>query len=620
MGRFTDAINWGKHVISGGAQWGRQLLQREITAATLTDAANYSYKTIDYLFQQAASIPAVVRSVVIDPSTRTVARHLLRVGIQDVALMSAVTYGSVLIREQGVRYLGEQYPDYVNSDTSQGAMQAIQTGLFMAQLAAWVIWFNRKIDAKTRLGVVSVEASPMLTRGQLASVECPPHCQSGLKGPISNIAGYWVAYAGITLVGWGVPWVGGSIATVLEVYLNGQFILTLALPKLCNDHLSIYFRENHELVLSLGLGHAANAWLINSLVERVIGVPPIFKYAVLGADGIMIDKYDDIYASAIKELLMIIHVMFAVNLVLPATSHASTRARTPVLLLQDGVDFGVEVTLELLKNIEPIGKELQKIISRRINGQQLPNFPNPLQYLPSSQTMKRRSIQIHQNLLVQTILPSILRSQKLFVRDPIVVSSWIIVQPIIIQALKDIESLPNYWAVWLASCVPTVSGELAKAIAGAPPFVTKFLLHMITRKDVIEQLREVRYVIETLGVAAPAPRGVGDDILPLPGQPARKAVLSSALLDETELDNTELPEAQDVIRARGQSTKASLPPAAQVIRFASGTSHRPAANTTPSAAEVIRRHGLLRAVPQRRSKVEEDWVHVEEEDVSAFRK
>ena len=572
MGRITDIMNWGK-----------KFVQSETASAAITDATHYAYETINHVFKQAATIPQVVRFAITHPPARTVTSHLLRVALQDVLPMSLIVYGNALLQERGPAYLRAEIPAYFNPQpeddpwlTADTAIQAIQTCFYLIGATAWLISLNRKTDMKVRMTIINIEASPMLTEGQ--ATDCVAHCQPGLKGPISNIAGYWAVYAVISLVE-SLPLVGEPIAAVLRFYHNGQFILALALPNLCNDHLSTYVRQNQELVLSLGLGHAASSWLISSLIERATGVPAVF----LHANG----SVKDIYASALKEVMMITQVMVAGRLALSPAQPTSTRVRTPLLLLEDGVDLGVEIALEGIKIISS---------RKRLNGQQIENFTNHLKYLGSI------TVSIHHNWLIQKILPDVLASTKSFTQDKIVSSSWKIVQPITVNGLRNIESLPNYWAVWLASCMPNVTGIAVEAVSGAPKSATKLLLKIITKPEAIEQMRNWRYYLEKLQIAAPSPIA-GDKKIPLlAGQKSAKTALPSAASNPS-IASGSLPAADDVIRKYNSAPPGSTLPASAVIRTSS-KEIGPAVDPRP-----IIRGGFFSPTPP--SEIDEEWVHIE---------
>ena len=590
MGRFTDAINWGK-----------KFLRRETTTAALTDTASYAYETINYAFKQAAALPAVVRSLVTHAPTRTVVGHLSRVAFFDVLPKAVLHYGMYYANQrlpkEGADYIRSYYNDPSDNDawlTPEMVIQAMQAGILVVGTTVWFIRKNREIDQNARMTIVNAEASHLLTGDRVSATmtDCGAHCQSGLKGPLSSIAGYWTAYAAISLVG-NIPYIGSPVAAVLGFYHNGQFILSLALPELCNDHLSTYFRENHELVLSLGLGHKLISSLAARMVEHLTGVPS-FKYVPAMFYGEMVE---DFYDTAIKELIMIFQVMVVVHLTLPPAQRTSVRTRTPVLLLEDGVDLGIEVIIEGVK----------KVLARRMNGRKLELMMTPLHL----ETLKTLFVSLHKNQLMQLFLPSMLEGTKAFTLDPIVKSSWTVIQPITVNALKNIESLPDYWAVWLASCIPNVTGVAVEAVSGAPKPVTKLLLRVITEGRNIEQIRRFRYQVELLQVAAPTPIR-GEQMMPLlPGQTIPQ--ISVAAKPHVLLDSSSSPTAKDVIRKDDHIAPPALPQAAKVIRFPIKAAPARTDNI-PSAKNVIRyRFHTVSPAPTVELD-EDDWVRVAKDD------
>jgi len=556
MGWLTDITTWAKRI------W-----RHDATAAT----ANYSYKTMVYTFDQLAAIPRVVRSVVMHPPTRTVATHLLQVTLTDLVPLVFVSYFNDRVQEYARDYIDDPA---TNHDEWLNPKLAIEASLYVLGALTWAIRTNRKLELIARMAVINLEASALLPgiKSTPPMTACVNRCPPMLKGPVSNYVGYWAAEGFIQLVHH-VPIVGGPLAAVLDIYHNGHYILTLAMPDLCNDHLAIYLREHPEISLSLGLGHATSVWVLSSLAEKFTGIPA------------------HLYANGAKRLMIVTQTAVTMHLHLPAPQKTSSRARHPVLFLQDTVDVATEI---ILLGME---KKISRLLERKESG----NF----QLISREQVwgmLSKLSKHAHHNRLVQQILPSLLRNPTLFIQDPITRSTWPTVQSELLNAIKIIESLPNRLAVQALSAVPNATSTLIETVFGTPKYATKLLLQLIMDPGVIDALKTLRYAIEKLEVDVFVPIISDSDTLLLAGQEVINKPAS-----RVRLDSASSPPRDNVIRLADTSATTTLPKPRHVIRLADPTNL-----ALPAPASVIRhRHRFLPApAPQDTDELTGDWTHI----------
>ncbi len=561
MGWFSNATEWAKKI------W-----YHDTTAA----AANYSYQTIAYCLEQIAAAPKVMRSVITHPPTRVVARHLLRMATEDLIPLVFVTYFNQCLQERGQTYLDEN-PDAAWLSTNT----AIQYSLYLIQLTSWAIRVNRKTELITRMAIVTLEASPML--GKVNTSSTMTVCVEGndpctklrfMQGSIRDLTAYWSTEAAIALIGY-TPIAGGTLAALLSVYHNGRYVLTVALPDLCNRHQVVYLREHSELALSLGVGHAASSLVVNSLMEVATGIPRVF------------------YAGAIEQFILMTQMSVAAHLRLPIAQKSSSRnLPDPVLYFQNGVGFIVDTLLLGLK------AKIPRMLKGREPGS---NVKSLLINLSNTEYFwLTRLVKISQKMGASPlahIVPRLLRTKQSFLQDPIISSNWAAVKISLVDTLKTIESLHNELLVQAASYTPDTAANLVESIFGTPKFITKLLLQLVSDKEVIEQLRTWRYQIEKLHADSSTTSMIVDqNALLLPGQirPSDAHPQPQVLLEETSL-----PAPEQVIREPIKaSSSLELPSVEAVIRRKCGA---PLAGTELSdtvAPERVIRYRFLAQKPR----------------------
>lgn len=588
MGWFTDVSNKVKGI------WHHN---------TTAKIANYSYQAIAYGFEQVAAIPRVARSIVTHPPTRTVIGHLWHISFWDLMPMFLVYGANQYVQTNGPAYIASKFDiqppkvDEPNDGWPDPNVVIIQGSFFLVATAAWIFHINRNLEFMARMqGGVNLEATPMFRgakRSVAAPATCVDNCPPTLKGPISNLAGFWVAGGFISLTGY-IPVVGELAAFVLGWYHNGHYILTLATPELCNDHLAIYLRENPELSLSLGLGHWGTTKLVSTLAESATGIPA------------------QLYADALRHLTLITQVSVAMHLDVPTAHKTSTRVRDPLLLVQDGVDLLVEIIISGAK----------KILPQKFDRSDPENFKEMLRHLLPWATLSRLGGHIHHNRLVRNILPPILRDTQSLVRDKIISSSWPTIQPTIVDTLKIIESLPEYRAVQVVGFLalnpvglPNVIVErfygAIEKFSGVPKCVSKLTLVLITDPEIIALLQSLRFEIEKLHVGESRGVIVDANAPLLPGQSLRARTLPSSIKT-----SPSLPPSKNVIRLQNRTSPEPLLPAAETVV------RRPAAkDKAVNPASVIRHRFLAPKTTstsdsKAQNGLEDDWIKVDEDEVT----
>lgn len=455
MGWYTDAKNW----VQG-------ILEHETTAAI----GNSFYDTAVYTFQQIATFPKVARSVLFHPSTNKVAKHLLQITVDLVPLV-LVNFTNQLIQERGRAYLDDR-PDseYPSAET------VLQAGLYLLKTAAWVYSVRQQTQLAVHMAIVTIETTPMANSIKASTPTiCDNKC-SPIQGSVRDLAAYIATEVAISFIGY-APGVGERLAYLLGILHKGRYItFTGTLSGSCNDHQITYLKQYPELALSLGLTHAASSALITSLIKNTTGIPTSF------------------YASAIDPIMLIVLMIVAAHMDLPAAPRTSTRRTIdPVGLYQSGVGLVVDTGL--------LGLRTQ--IPRMLKGKKAGNVTDVIRQLPW-EAIGRTRMQIQQHPITRLLLPPVLHDLASFVDDPLVRSNWPVVQAALVNAMKMIESLRTNYVLRLSSSAPGVSSSLVEAATGTPRIVTKLVLQLLTDEQVHKFIRATRIQIEMLGRAAEA--------------------------------------------------------------------------------------------------------------------
>ncbi len=468
MGWFKDLTDWGKRVLP---------LKKAEAVAT------YSYQTMAYLFEQVGVIPKVIHSMVTHAPNRTLATHLTRIALEDLLPLVLVRYTSELLQQYLYRRLAEEDPD----SSTHSFDTVIMMALYSLQLATWTYEIRKKTKILVRTVVVTLEAPVLLNADKIGpkmDVCTLEHCSMlrFMQGSIRDNAAYWATEAAISLIGY-IPYVGGAAAASLAVYHRGRYVLTIVLPDLCNRHQVVYLREHSELALSLGLGHTGSTWLTLKLIETATGIPQAF------------------YASLVESLLLFTQMNTAAHMMLPPAKKASLRnIPDPILHFQNVVGFVVDIFILGLKS------KIPRMLKER-GGKNLKAF---LKDLPLGEIVARCDWLLH-NRLSRLVLPDLIQSKDLFLKDPVVGSNLPGLRKTVINILTEVEGLPEYLAIRIAGRAPDAAASLLESILGTPKFATKLLLELISDQEIIEQIRYCRYQIQGLDVSIPVAAVTVDD-------------------------------------------------------------------------------------------------------------
>ena len=400
--------------------------------------------------------------------------------------------------------------------------------LYLLQAATWAYSVRKKTQLMVRATIVTLEAPSLLNqmKNTAEMTVCIDEKCSSLRfaqGSVRDLAAYWSTEAAIACIGY-LPVGGGVLASALSVYHRGRYVLAIALPNVCNRHQLVYLQEYSELALSLGVGQVASAWLIQSFVETLTGIPPV------------------LYRSAMEQFLLIAQMSVTTHLILPqAPSKSTRRLLDPVFLYQQAVGFTFDLLLLGLKI------KIPRMLDGKHPGVNMKEF---FRHIPELKVVHATRY-LHDTRIARLFLPRLLHSTDAFIHDPIIRYHWPQVQAMLINTFKTIEDLRDHVAIKASSSMPEVSSALVTSLFGTPKYITKLLLQLVTDDEFIELIRTSRYAIENRQLEAPMPvlTTLASNILPMRA-PVRSAAPLAIMPPPPVSLPIKLPAPEDVIRKR----------------------------------------------------------------------
>ncbi|KTD20882.1 Uncharacterised protein [Legionella lansingensis] len=437
--------------------------------ATLADGVNglfnFSYNTAGRLLEQLPAVPRVARSVV-NPKVRKIAYGIGRIAVEDVLPLVVISYSHQLLQEQGKDYLH----DHPN-EAWLSAQTVLQLGLWLLWLANGAYSIRKKTQITVRTTVLALEAG-----GILNSVKPNPPmtlCEQEkcttlrfLKGSFRDLIEYWATKAAISFIGY-IPGVGGGLAAAFNIYHDGRYVITLAVPELCSRHQEQYLREYPELALSHGITHYVLSCYINSMIEHYTGIPSVF------------------YGTTMQQFLLIGQIALATQMTLPPPVRESLRnLPDPVAAYNSLVGFIVDTVL--------LGLKVQ--IPRLLREQKAP--------LLSLEDASRYaeviwSNPVSENVLKPVLVPRMLRSRKAFINDPVI--PWPPLQRRTMHALDNINEVKGYMLTKVALLPPSsMTAKVVRSIFGWPKSVVELLLNLMKNEQFMRQLESIRHTLPAL--------------------------------------------------------------------------------------------------------------------------
>lgn len=262
-----------------------------------------------------------------------------------------------------------------------------------------------------------------------------------------------------------IPYVGGAMATILNIFFHGRYQYRIATPERCERHKAMMQEE----VLALGLGYEITTRLLDHLLEQSIGIPPKF------------------YHRTLQHLLLLLHINLAAHSRLPLVEEKdATLYLDPLNLYERICRFLADVLFAgLMKRIpidfKPVPGAAPLIpLSTALQWSSMilnKDKETEMQYQPPGVLAK-----LLQKLRV-IILPPILQSAHGFCRDPIVTLYWPAIRQGGITTTEMIESIGLSKKVQLLSWAPKSVATVLNLKFGIPKKVTRSALMLSKEED-----------------------------------------------------------------------------------------------------------------------------------------
>lgn len=476
--RWWDKINVFKEKATG---LGTSIWQKTTLPKVVNEVGQFSYRTINHLFEQISVAPKVIYSSVWSPKTRKVTGQLIRIGLEDLAPLVLVNYANQLVQMKGKTYLDSDEP-WLSTNTM------LQMSLILLETANWLYTIRKRTQLGVRLSIVAIEASRAFSKERVTppmTICLEEKCTTlrFLKGSFRDFIAYWSTEAAISLIGY-IPMVGGGMAGMLAVYHRGRYVMTLLLPDLCSRHQEQYLREYTEWCLAHGLGHLALTELTTHFLESVSGIPKQF------------------YKGAVQQFLLITQTSIAAHMPLPSPIKKSNRnLPDPVAIYESAIGFIFDTVVLGLKKQIPI-----------LLKQKGPSLP--------WEKLKQGGIYLWNNPVAQAIkplvIPRMLRSSQAFINDPVI--PWSDLKETTVEAIVNIECIKNKWLVRIATLSPKKAAKVTWLIFGTPRSVVELLLKMMGNQEIMNKLGDLRRSLGGMHQGDPPPIPESEEALPLRGQ------------------------------------------------------------------------------------------------------
>lgn len=398
---------------------------------------------------------------------RRFASRLWRVAEEDVRPIVLVGCANELAQT----YLSDQIdipePEDGYALSTLGFFALVYSSKFVVSAIVSGYLFRKKLQFGVRMLAITLEATDVARSAvQIKNICEEEGCNTlrYLKGAVRDNVNYWVSdvlIRGVELI----PVMGTTTATILSVYHQGRYVMTLVLP-ICNRHQEVYIIENPGLIMSHGFTYQFLSTVVPITIEYTTGFSR------------------EIYQSPLSQLFLIMQVSLAARMELPQPVSKAKRAIIdPVTLLVALIDLVFEVVLLGLKRYIP-----QRVANSEGSSIPWDKLLSGLSRIWSNPVVQR---------ILFFILPRMLQSLHRFRNDQLISQhweSWRGEALIVIRMIKDYLSNP---LVIAAAKMKTITVEvLHNTQLNLPKFVTRFLIDLARIPDIVNRLGDLERFLE----------------------------------------------------------------------------------------------------------------------------
>lgn len=449
---------------------------KQISLDSAKSVFSYCLDTLLYSLESAAALARFIRGVRQSPPTKRLFAHLGPIIKNDFLPIVGIQIAYHLVWRlclNDVNLSPEAWSAYMG-------LLALRFCLFIVPFAAQSWYRSSMLTDTTILSWQHYDAFYLPSRAKhikTDSKELHPICkQAGcnnkrfIKGEVKTTIVFFMTLLAIAAVS-RIPAVGTAIAFYLTAQQYGETTLEYFLgdARMCDRHRTVYFQENSELSLALGLLLALAAYGIGTLFDwnNWLGLP----------NGTL-----DLEIKAIVGLLVLALPYHMHSL--PKAVHKSTRWPTPLSVFRRGVGGTMDLmvdgvkkcTRSRLKEAKADDSLLMDIIDIINDALQSGSFESLHQRLP----VKFRSLKnFRESSVAKDYIPSIAAN--------------------IDDVLEQIDDTQYDGKIQALLKMPLkVSASVISAKFGCPRFLGKLIVKCLKSKEFFDQLRGFRLAIRPL--------------------------------------------------------------------------------------------------------------------------
>lgn len=430
--------------------WAEPLRNNKVVKAT----TQYSFKTLAHLFEQIGVLPQTALSFVTDNRSNKIVKEMTYIAIHDLLPMMLINAANEAIQTAYA-------PSDDQEEESLNSAYFVSLSLALLQAGVKAYNFRQGIQLTTRTLLVSLSAPEAFN--QIQPREPSPYCKEENCTVTKQLASGGVELVGLMANDMAV-WALGNmpyiepLSNIVSMYVRGRYILKSTTPERCPAHRGIA----SENALALGIGHELILHSLKKLLSSTIGLPPL------------------LCLDAMDKMVLVFQMAVARHLHPP--------------LVKPGEGILAFDPLETYENF--VGWLTEVFVSGVIKHPPTQLFSGP-GIIPWDQVKKKLgSLNQHPMTghLKVLFLPPLMRSDKAFVKDPVISQLWAPLHKQITDALAVMISLGrNKAVIGIASYTPKTPIKLfLKFTFGVPQKLTHVVVNLLSdpkTSDLIESLR-----------------------------------------------------------------------------------------------------------------------------------
>lgn len=410
-------------------------------------ACTYSLNTCTQIFQQAAALGTAIPSLISDKGPRKIANNLAYMFAYDVLPIVSLNC------------LNTQLQTYFHNETDTELSWFAPYSMFLGTLVlidytVTAYTWRQGLQSLIRITVLDNVAPLVLNNAKPKAVNKVPACNEkecttgrkfkGTAREVLILAANDVFAQTVSYI----PRIGQPASRVLRIFFNGRYIARSITPERCERHKFDSIMQ--ETVLALGLTYEFTRLLLETALERTVGLPPY------------------LFLRTTRHLLLLLHVHLSVHMHLPDPDPKQTALSLDVLnLYERSCRFVADVVFAGLQaripKDFPMDKDAKPLITQRELFELLTKIFKA--DLETEHSLTQRETRRKRERVAAMLLPPILRGTHGFVNDPIVANFW----PTLQRGM-----------LWLTNLLQEIHGDRrTKTLAMAPKEQLILILYLV---------------------------------------------------------------------------------------------------------------------------------------------